>query len=268
MNNQPIGIFDSGIGGLTVASAINKLMPHETIVYFGDTAHTPWGNQSAQAIAQYCTQITEVLLQYNCKAIVIACNTASSSAVPSVENKVINLNIPVINVIDPSVKYICQKYSHQNIGIIGTKRTIKSDEYAKRIHNYNKNIHVVSQATPLLVPLIEENYINSPAMEYILHDYLNTPQLKDISALILGCTHYPLIKKQIEEYFKKQARQIEVLDSASIVATHVQILLHERQLLCAKQHSPVHKFLVSHDHNFFNETAKKFFQGDIELKDY
>ena len=268
MNNQPIGIFDSGIGGLTVASAINKLMPNETLVYFGDTAHTPWGNQSSQAIAQYCAHITEVLVEHNCKAIIIACNTASSSAVPTVESRVVGLNVPVINVIDPIVQHICHNYAHKKIGIIGTKRTIKSDEYAKRIQQHNPNIQVVSKATPLLAPLIEENYLNSPALEYILQDYLADPHLQDIDALVLGCTHYPLIFDKISAYFHQQARVVEVIDSASIVAHQVKGLLASQQLTCAQQHTPIHKFLVSHDHTFFNDTAKKFFQGAINLENY
>jgi len=268
MNNQPIGIFDSGIGGLTVARAINKLMPYETLIYFGDTAHTPWGNQSSQAISQYCTQITEVLLEHHCKTIVIACNTASSSAVSAVESKVAGLSIPVVNVIDPSVEYICNNYKNKKIGIIGTKRTIKSDEYAKRIHHRDKNIQVVSKATPLLAPLIEENYLTSPALEYILQDYLSDHLLADIDALILGCTHYPLIKDNIENYFKNHLKTVEVLDSASIVADEVKKLLTNHELLSTNKLLPRHQFLVSHDHSFFNETAKKFFQNDIELKDY
>jgi glutamate racemase len=268
MNNQPIGIFDSGIGGLTVASAINKIMPHETIVYFGDTAHTPWGNQSSQAIAQYCAQITDVLLAHNCKIIVIACNTASSSAVPTVENKVIGLNVPIINVIDPITEYISKHYAHKKIGVIGTKRTIKSDEYAKRIHAHNNSVKVISKATPLLAPLIEENYINSLALNLILNDYLLDPVFDNINALILGCTHYPLIKEHIMQFFQDKIRNVEVIDSADIVALQVQNLLTSQQLNCDINTNPIHKFLVSHDHSFFNDTAKKFFQGEITLETY
>lgn len=260
---QPIGIFDSGIGGLTVAKAINEQLPQESIIYFGDTAHSPWGNQSASAIQYYASRISQALLDHNCKIIVIACNTASAAAFESVQNIVRNHAV-LFNVIDPVVNHIVENHQNQTIGLIGTKQTIKSQAYANRLRNKTSSIQLNSLATPLLTPLIEEGFNNTQAAQEIIQHYLSDPQFKDITALILGCTHYPLIKQQVTEFFKNK---VEIIDSAQLIADVIAKELNERDLN-NKSGKQTRTFYVSHDSEFFNQTAQQFFPGDIKLQTY
>lgn len=260
---QPIGVFDSGIGGLTVAKAINKYLPNETIIYFGDTAHLPWGSQSASAIQHYASRISETLLKQNCKVIVVACNTASAAAFSAVQQVVQNKAL-LFNVIDPVVEHIVSKHKNQTIGLIGTKQTIRSEAYANRIRQKNNSIILRSLATPLLVPLIEEGLSKSQPAQEIIKYYLSKPELNNISALILGCTHYPLIKQQVNDFFDNK---IEVLDSAQLIA---QVIAKQLDANNLRNHriDPKHTFYVSHDSDFFNHTAQQFFPGEITLQTY
>lgn len=260
---QPIGIFDSGIGGLTVAKAINTLLPNESIIYFGDTAHSPYGNQSAAAIRHYATKISETLLAQKCKLIVIACNSASAAAFAEVQH-VVQDQAQVLNVIDPVIDHLTTNYANKSIGLIGTKQTIKSAAYATRLAARAPSIKLASLATPLLAPIIEEGFADSNAAQEILTHYLSDPKFADISALILGCTHYPLIKSQINEFFKNK---IEVLDSATLIAQHVRATLQQNDLLNEFAETFA-TFYVSHDSQFFNQTAQRFFPGDIKLETY
>lgn len=261
--NYPIGIFDSGIGGLTVAKAISEMLPNENLIYFGDTAHTPWGNQSALAIQHYSTKISELLIKFDCKIIVIACNSASASAFYQVQ-KLISGKAEVFNVIDPAVEYAANKFPNCEIGVIGTKQTISSQSYRDKLAKYSVNTKLQALATPLLAPLVEEGFLNTQAETEILEHYLNNPILKDIKALILGCTHYPLLKKQIEKFYTKK---VEVIDSASMLAKQVSNYLVNNDLLSDKI-SPEKRFYVSHDSDFFNSTAKQFFPGEIHLETF
>lgn len=260
---QPIGIFDSGIGGLTVAKAIHAQLPNESLIYFGDTAHTPWGNQSAVAIQHYASKISQSLLEQNCKVIVIACNTASASACEAIQ-KVVGDKAILFNVIDPVIDYLAQHHQNQTVGLIGTKQTIKSQAYANRLKNKTSNIELRSLATPLLAPLIEEGFSNSQTTQDIIKHYLTNPILANISALILGCTHYPLIRQQVQEFF---AGQVEVLDSAQLIAQEVALQLEQRNLQNLSGKS-TREFYVSHDSEFFNHTAQQFFPGEIKLQTY
>jgi glutamate racemase len=260
---QPIGIFDSGIGGLTVAWAIHQQLPQENLIYFGDTAHMPWGNQSATAIQHYATKISQTLLEQNCKVIVIACNTASAAAFEAVQELVGNKAI-LFNVIDPVITHLANNYQNQNIGLIGTKQTIKSQAYATRLNKQASSIKLNSLATPLLAPLIEEGLSNSNAAQEMISHYLNHPSLESISALILGCTHYPLIKQRVTEFFKDK---VEVIDSAQLISSEIARELKLRNL--RNSNDKVSKtFYVSHDSDFFNQTAQQFFPGDIKLQTY
>lgn len=260
---QPIGIFDSGIGGLTVAKAINQHLPNESIIYFGDTAHTPWGSQSATAIQHYATRISETLLEQNCKVIVVACNTASAAAYDAVKH-VVQDHALLFNVIDPVVAHITKKHQNKTIGLIGTKQTIRSEAYAHRISKQGYNIQLRSLATPVLVPLIEEGLSETPAAQEIIAHYLNNPLLQEISALILGCTHYPLIKSQVNAFFNNN---IEVLDSAELISAVIAEELTARDLHNTQANNSL-TFYVSHDSEFFNQTAQRFFPGNIKLQTY
>ena len=265
--SSPIGIFDSGIGGLTVANAIHNLLPNETLLYFGDTAHLPYGDKSAQAIEKYSQRIAEFLISNKCKMIVIACNTASSFAYGAVK-KIAGKNIPVINVIDPVVELVAKKFRKGNIGVIGTKGTIRSDVYAKKIKKLNGKLHVHSQATPLLAPMVEEGFFDNRISRTIINSYLTRPKLRDIDSLILACTDYPLIRKEIEEYY---AGKILVIDSAETVARHVQKKLSSLNLLASEKNSRRQKkniFYVSDYTSSFEKSTRIFFTGKIHLKHF
>jgi glutamate racemase len=263
LNSSPIGIFDSGIGGLTVANALSKHLPNESMIYFGDTAHLPYGDKSPDSIKYYSIRIADFLLEKNCKAIVIACNTASAIAYEVVKKHVKN-KVMVFNVIDPVVENVCEQ-NPKKVGVIGTKGTIKADAYAKKIKQLNSSIEVCSLATPLLAPMIEEGFFNNNISKTIINSYLSKPKLKKIDALILACTHYPLIKKEITEYYQKQ---INILDSADIVATKLKEKLKELNLLNLNTKKGKHHFFVSDFTKSFEKSTKLFFEGKINLEHF
>ena len=263
LSERPIGIFDSGIGGLTVAHAIQEKLPHERLIYFGDTAHLPYGDKSEAAIQAYAIKIADILLNKGCKVIVIACNSASSAAYELLTEYVAT-RARVINVIDPMVEMVCKNYAHQVIGLIGTRRTVASNIYTSKIESCNRQIVVRSVATPLLVPMIEEGFYNNKISMEIIDRYLSDEGLKNIKALILGCTHYPLIRKQLDAYYN---HQVDLLDSAEVVATYLADYLEESGLK-ANISSPEHEFLVSDYTASFEASAKIFFKEKIRLNKY
>jgi glutamate racemase len=259
---QPIGIFDSGIGGLTVANAIAKALPKEQLIYFGDTAHLPYGDKSPDSIKYYSIRIAQFLLQQNCKMIVIACNTASALAYETVKDFV-DGKVPVIDVVNPLVNEITQNKKLKHIGVIATKGTIKSDIYAKKLKQKNKNIEVSSLAAPLLVSMIEEGFFNNKTSRTIIHDYLSRPKLKKIDSLILACTHYPLIKPEVEEFYKGK---IKIYDNAEVVAKTVTDVLESMKLLSPKKNSN-HHFYMSDYTKSFEESSRFFFRSKIRLQE-
>jgi len=263
MNNNPIGIFDSGIGGLTVASAIHNILPNESLLYFGDTAHFPYGDKSVDAIKYYSIRIADFLLDNNAKCIVIACNTASSIAFEAVKKHVKN-KVPVISVIEPVVQVVCENNALQKIGVIATKGTIKVDAYAKKIKAISPHKEVASLATPLLAPMIEEGFFNNNISKTIINSYLSKPKLKKIDALILACTHYPLIRKEIEAYYNNN---VQILDSADIAAQAVKLALTTNKLLSNNKNSSNH-FYVSDYTKSFESSTKIFFKGKIQLEKF
>ncbi|MCC6251951.1 MAG: glutamate racemase [Bacteroidia bacterium] len=260
-SKSPIGIFDSGIGGLTVARAINKIMPNEQLIYFGDTAHFPYGEKSPDSIKYYALRISDFLLKQNCKMIVIACNTASSVAYQTVKNQAGNKAL-VVSVIEPVVNNVANQYKQGKIGVIATKGTIKSDIYNKRLKELNTSLQVSSVATPLLAPMIEEGFYNNNISRTVINSYLLKPKLKNIDALILACTHYPLIRPEIEEYYKQK---VKIIDSAEIVAEHVYALLKEHRLL-NKDQGEKSKFYVSDYTDSFAKSTKIFYNNKIKLQ--
>lgn len=260
-STSPIGIFDSGIGGLTVANAIQKVMPGESLIYFGDTAHLPYGDKSPDSIKYYGIRIAQFLLEKNCKMIVIACNTASALAYEAVKDFV-NGRVPVINVIDPVVDCIVNNKNAKKVGVIGTKGTIKSDIYPKRIKSKNKSIEVSSLATPLLAPMIEEGFFNNRISRSIIGSYLSSRKLAKIDSLILACTHYPLIRAEVEEFYKKK---IEIIDTAGVVAEKVKAVLKEKNIL-SKNKKAKHHFYVSDFTKSFEESTRYFFKNKIHLE--
>jgi glutamate racemase len=261
--SDPIGIFDSGIGGLTVASAISQALPSEKLIYFGDTAHLPYGDKSPDSIKYYSIRIADFLLEQKAKCIVIACNTASSFAYEAVK-KHVQGKVPVISVIEPTVEKITNMFDKGKIGVIGTKGTVKSDVYKKKIEQVNDALEVVSLATPLLAPMIEEGFFNNKISKTVIDSYLSRPKLKKIDALILACTHYPLIRKEIDSFYSKNT---VIVDSAQAVADKVKAVLLEAKLT-SKAKKPSHSFFVSDFTQSFQESTKIFFKGPITLKHY
>lgn len=263
ISENPIGIFDSGIGGLTVADAIHKILPNEQLIYFGDTAHFPYGEKSADSIKYYALRISEFLLKQNCKMIVIACNTASSVAYQIVKKHAEQKAI-VVSVIEPVVSRVAALYQQGKIGVIATKGTVKSDVYAKRLNELNKSLQVTSLATPLLAPMIEEGFFNNKISRTVINSYLERPKLKKIDALILACTHYPLIRPEIEEYYKQK---VKIIDSAEIVAENVFNNLAEKGLLNTAKKGKS-RFYVSDYTESFASSTKIFYKDKIQLERY
>lgn len=259
--NNPIGVFDSGLGGLTVAKAIQTLLPSENIIYFGDTAHLPYGDKSKETIVQYSEGIADFLLKQGCKVIVIACNSASSNAYQEVVAKA-GEKVPVLNVIDPVVEYIVQTDYHQ-IGVIGTKSTIDTNVYQDKIHAIKKGVYVSSMATPLFVPMIEEGFIFDDVSNAIIRTYLSRHDISGIESLILGCTHYPIIKNQINKFYNFD---VDIVDSGKIVAQSLKNLLAGLNLLNESDDTPEYRFIVSDLTRYFTRIAKMFFEEEINLE--
>lgn len=263
---QPIGIFDSGIGGLTVARAIAKLMPNESFIYFGDTAHLPYGDKSAESIKHYSRKIASFLLSHNCKMVVIACNTASATGYQALLPMFADKSL-LINVIDPVASHVSQNVKQGKVGIIATKRTVSTRAYSKKIKKTAPTLATAELATPLLAPMIEEGYFNNNISQTIINSYLEKKPLAGIDALVLGCTHYPLIQAQIEKYYQKQKKQVPIIDSASVVAQQVKKVLDDKKLLNPEGPAE-YKFFVSDYTTAFESTARIFFEEKIKLEYY
>ncbi|MFV0338781.1 MAG: glutamate racemase [Chthoniobacterales bacterium] len=225
--SAPIGVFDSGIGGLTVVSALRMLLPEEDIIYFGDTARVPYGGRSPQTIERYSLEIANFLEAQGAKIIVVACNTASALAIPALESA---LSIPVIGVVDPGAAAAVASTRNRRVGIIGTRATIASGAYAKAIARLAPEVETVSQASPLLVPLIEEGLLDHSVTFTMIRSYLEEPFARGIDTLVLGCTHYPLLKKTIAEV---AGASVTLVDSATNCAQAVKNLLGEKNVLRA-----------------------------------
>jgi glutamate racemase len=260
VKERPIGIFDSGVGGLTVAHAIKQILPGENLIYFGDTAHLPYGDKSEESIRYYSEKITGFLLEHDAKAVLIACNSASASAYEHLRKKFGEKTI-LLDVIDPVVEFLGGK-NYSKIGVIGTKRTISSGTYENKISKRSPSTAVVSLATPLLVPMIEEGFIFDDISNAIIRTYLSNNVLNGIQALILGCTHYPIIKNQISKYFNFS---VEVVDSARIVSFALKEVL-ERNNLLNQSSGGQDSFYVSDYTDYFERIARMFFEKDINLQ--
>jgi glutamate racemase len=263
-SSQPIGIFDSGVGGLTVAHALTSLLPQENIIYFGDVAHHPYGEKSMPAIQAYTIKICDMLLQQHCKLILIACNSASSAAYELAKEYVAS-KAKVVNVIDPAIDHLREHFANKHIGLIGTRQTVNSNIYKKKIDALARGIKLSSVATPLLAPMIEEGYADHIILKQTLDNYLSHVELKNIDALILACTHYPIIKKHIAAYFQ---HKITLIDNAEITARAVKGLLEHHHLHNQQQNAPHHKFYVSDYTESFVANAILFFPNALHFEHY
>jgi len=251
MNNNPIGVWDSGIGGLTVLKEIVKILPNESIVYFGDTAHLPYGTKSKQRIEKLAYYVGNFLIKKKVKVIVVACNTASSYAIELLRKK---FKLPIIDVIEPVVKEAVKKGNR--IGVIGTEGTIKSNSYKNFLCKYN-NITVISKPCPLFVPIVEEGWFKfQPEITYkIVKIYLEIFKTKKIDTLILGCTHYPLLKPLIKKALNKN---INILDSAKPTAYQLKNILYKHRLNCSVKNNPEYNYYVTDSVEKFVSLAYKF----------
>lgn len=256
-----IGIFDSGIGGLTVVKAIFRQLPGYEIVYFGDTARSPYGTKSPATIIDYAIQDTEFLLAKGAKIIVIACNTASSVATETLRDRF--AGIPIFEVVTPAVSKVVELTKNYNVGIIGTRATINSNIYDRKIKELHPQIRVFSNACPLLVPLVEEGWFKRRETKMILKKYLYPLKRKQIDTLVLACTHYPLLKEGIEA---KMGKRVRIVDSSAELATHVKNYLAEHPEIDAiLKRGQNHQFYVSDLTPTFAQTAQKFLGQPINL---
>jgi len=262
-NQQPIGIFDSGMGGLTVAHAVSHLLPDEQLIYFGDSAHLPYGDKSAATIQAYSIKICDILLEKGCKVILIACNSASAAAYDLIK-AYLGSKALVLNVIDPVVDYVVENYTNQKIGLIGTKQTVGSGVYEHQLKSKDASIEVSALPTPLLVPMIEEGFHKNEISEAIIQEYLSNERLANIRALILGCTHYPLIKTKVEKFFSGKT---DIIDSSEIVAAALKTLLQQEQLLSTGRMKK-NEFLVSDITPSFEAATSLFFGVKVPLQQH
>lgn len=250
--NSPIGIFDSGLGGLTVVREFLQLLPCEDLVYFGDVGRSPYGPRSKEIITQFTRQDINFLIEQGVKMVVAACNTASSIALDQLKGE---YDVSILGVIEPGARSATQATRNGNIGVIGTTGTIRSDAYAKAIEAIDGKLKVFSMACPLFVPLVEEGYLDKEATYLIAEDYLTPFKDNGIDTLILGCTHYPLLKPVIKKIL---GDKVNLIDSASETAQVVYRHLITTDSLNPKRSKGVHKFYVSDVPDQFAQVARHF----------
>ncbi|TAN63546.1 glutamate racemase [bacterium] len=251
--DKPIGVFDSGIGGLTVLSEIAKLLPYENTVYLGDTARVPYGSKSKETVVRYAFEDAAFLLKHDIKLLVVACNTASAYALTRLEKQ---LHIPVVGVIRPGAKAAVAVTKTKKIGVIGTEGTIKSSAYTKTINTADRGIKTYTSACPLFVPLVEEGWTNNKIALGVAKEYLSEIKNIGIDTLVLGCTHYPLLKDIIN---KVMGNKVKLIDSAEATAGEVKRMLSESGQLTRRKTEARHKFFVTDSPERFIKVGKKFF---------
>jgi len=250
--NKAIGIFDSGIGGLTVAREIFRLLPNENAVYFGDTGRYPYGPRSPEIVRRFARQDVNFLIEQGVKFIVVACNTASSLALDYIKRI---YNVPMLGVIEPGARGAIEKTTSHRIGVIGTHGTISSMAYDKSLRALDGSLKIYSRACPLFVALAEEGYIDQPATRLIAEDYLKEIKRKNIDTLILGCTHYPLLKKPIADIM---GRGVRLIDSAEETARATRQALLELQLTNSSMGPGKRQFFVSDSPEKFKKIGQLF----------
>lgn len=257
-NTQPIGVFDSGVGGLTVVRALMERLPNENIIYFGDTARVPYGTKSRNTIEEFSAQIVEFLLQNEVKALVIACNTIAAVAGKRIQQMANNM--PILNVIEAGAQAALATTRNNHIGVIATNTTVNSNAYARAIHAYNPNTRIISQAATLLVPLVEEGWLDHEVTRLTVREYLKPILVDDVDTLVLGCTHYPLLKPLI----KQEAPHIELVDSSITTAEATAQALATTHLLNNSKSLPDYRFYVSDIPLRFQTIGERFLGRSLE----
>ena len=253
--DAPIGVFDSGVGGLTVAREIMRNLPSEKIVYFGDTARVPYGSKSRDTVIRYSRQIIHFLKEQQVKAIVIACNTASAFALDAVQHE---QDIPVLGVIGAGAKVAAEETVNKRVGVIGTVGTVGSGIHEAYLKKLDPKITVIGKACPLFVPLVEEGWLHDPVTVEVANRYLQELKDKDVDTLILGCTHYPLIRPVIDRLLRSR---VTLIDSGAQVARWAQTLLTREDMLGAGNGGA--EYYVSDSPEMFIETAGIFLGEDV-----
>ena len=256
-DNRPIGVFDSGVGGLTVVKQLMKKLPSENIIYFGDTARIPYGTKSEEIVRRFALEDSFFLLEKNVKIVVVACNTASSVAVSMLQTI---LDVPVIGVIEPGAEAAVRNSRNRKIGVIGTAATIRSSSYRKKVLQSSNKAQVISQACPLFVSLVEEGWIEDEATILIARRYLQTMIENHVDTLILGCTHYPLLKNTIQKVLGDDVR---LIDSGVETAITVAKILEEKRMLANPDQIAKNKFYLSDMPYKFQEIAERFLERTI-----
>ena len=255
--DRPIGVFDSGIGGLTVVQEITRLLPNEQIVYFGDTARVPYGTKSRESVVRFSKENTNVLLKHNVKIVVVACNTSTSWALSVLRRE---YKLPIIGVIEPGSRRAVESSKKGKIGVIATQSTVASGKYEETILRMNPKAVVFQKACPLFVSLVEEGWLDHRVTESVAEEYLAPIRKAGIDTLILGCTHYPLLKPVLQ---KVMGRGVTLVDSATETAREVKALLESAGLGRRIKHPPKHEFLVSDEPEHFRIVAKRFLGHDL-----
>ena len=252
MNAAPLGVFDSGIGGLTVARAVFERMPHESVIYFGDTARVPYGPKSPDTVRRYAGEILTYLLGRGVKALVVACNTISAHALDYLAER---SPVPLVGVIEPGARAAVDATRSGNIGVIGTAGTIASGAYERAIKRLRPGAAVCARACPLFVPLVEEGWFDHPATELIAREYLEPLRRAGVDVVVLGCTHYPLLKPLLARVLGPDVR---LVDSAEETARVVAQDLAQRKLAADSSRPPTHRFVVSDDEPHFRKVGARF----------
>ncbi len=257
---RPIGVFDSGVGGLTVVKELNRLLPNEKIIYFGDTGRVPYGNKSKETIIHYSLQVAYFLMKKKIKMLVVACNTASSVSLPTLKR---HFHIPIIGVIEPGAKSALETTTNNKIGVIGTLGTVRSNAYKKALKKIKSNVNVFQDPCPLFVHLAEDGWNKNKIAQMVADEYLKPIKSKNIDTLILGCTHYPLLKDVIQ---RSVGRKVALIDSGKETAKEVQRILEKKHLLnnhkmTEKNHSV---FYVSDFPHKFKEVSQRFLSKDLK----
>jgi glutamate racemase len=263
VNERPIGVFDSGIGGLTVVAALRTLLPNESIFYLGDTARVPYGGKSAATVQRYSLEIAAMLLAENAKTVVVACNTASALALPRLEE---TLPVTVTGVILPGARAAIAKTRSGHIGVIGTRATIASGAYERALRSLNPEVRVTARACPLLVPLIEEGWLESPITDEIILQYLAPLMSDGVDTLVLGCTHYPLLRNAIARLV---GDKIALVDSAQNCALAVRDLLQRENLSAAESNGAKLQVALTDPPDAFLRVAREALQldvGEVEVR--
>ncbi|QJA09732.1 glutamate racemase [Romboutsia sp. CE17] len=259
MDNRPIGVFDSGLGGLTVLKEIIKVLPNENIVYFGDTARVPYGPRSKETIIKYTFQAINFLISKNVKAIVIACNTATARCLKEAQNK---YDIPIIGVIEAGARTAAYSTKNKVVGVIGTEGTVSSKSYNVEIEKLDKEIKIISKACPLFVPITEEGWANTEVAYLTAKEYLQELLDQDIDSLVLGCTHYPILKRTIG---KVVGEEIKLVNPAKETAKDLKDVLEENDILATMNgYQPTYEYYVSDIPEKFVSIGQQFLKRDMD----